>query len=338
MMRVRILILLLSVLLLPSCASAPSTPPDWAGPAQNVTRVYPAEKFIAQKGTGADPNAAQVNALAALSRYFESEVESRVSSVQVITQQNGADEAYLRVEESGLIQSAVNLFALRQSETWFNKAENQWETLAYIDRNEAWTIYEPRLTQKTAPFMTAFRRAETEGDPLRQFVSFSALQDTELLTMLDFALVLHPRKAQAFDDVRSAYAECRSKVEAAKRKIILAVFCTGDYENTVYTALASSFSGHGFALVRNQGEATHRCQAVVTENEQKMQVGTFFTPTITVTLSGKDGVIFTYNRGITRTGANDPVVAKRRAYIALGKALQETFWDTLVQDTTKAQK
>ncbi|GHV77404.1 hypothetical protein AGMMS49942_22250 [Spirochaetia bacterium] len=283
--------------LLPSCASAPSTPPDWAGPAQNVNAVYPAEKFIAQKGTGADPNAAQVNALAAISRYFESEVESRVSSVQVITQQNGADEAYLKVEERGLIQSAVNLFALRQSETWFNKAENQWETVAYIDRDEAWTIYEPRLTQKTAPFMTAFRRAETEEDPLRQFVSFSALQDPELLTMLDFAQVLHPRKAQAFDDVRSAYSECRNKAEAAKR-----------------------------------------CQAVVTENEQKMQAGTFFTPTIAVTLSGKDGVIFTYNRGITRTGAKDPAVAKRRAYIALGKALQETFWDTLVQDTTKVQK
>jgi hypothetical protein len=48
--------------------------------------------------------------------------------------------------------------------------------------------------------------------------------------------------------------------------------------------------------------------------------------------------MFTYNRGISRTGANDPVVAKRRAYIAMGKAIQETFWDSLVQDTATVQK
>ena len=153
-----VIISLLAVFLI-GCASAPSTQPPWAGSAQNVNRVYPQDKYIAQKGTGAEREMAQVNAIAAISRYFESEVASRVSSVQVITQQNGVDEAYLRVEESGLIQSAVSLFALRQSETWFNKTENQWETVAYIDRDEAWTIFEPRLIQKTAPFMTAFRAA-----------------------------------------------------------------------------------------------------------------------------------------------------------------------------------
>jgi hypothetical protein len=186
--------------------------------------------------------------------------------------------------------------------------------------------------------MTAYRKAETEVDALQQFVLFNALQDdTELLAMLDFAQILHPRKAQAFYEVRGVYSERRNKAEAAKVRVSIAIICDNDFESTVYSALASSLSSHGFVLVRNEGEETHRCQAEVIENEQKSQV-TFFTPSVTVTLSGTNGVIFTYNKSIGRVGASDPTVAKKRAYTALGKTLQETFWNDLVRDDTRGQK
>jgi hypothetical protein len=302
--------------------------PAWAS---DVSAVYPQEQFIAQKGTGANQDVAQVNALAAISRYFEIEIESRVSSEQVITQQNDVEENYLRAEQSGVIKSVTNLFAVRQSENWFNKTQNQWETVAYIDRNEAWSIYEPQVRQKADTFRSLHQAAATNGEPMKQAFLYSSAQrlSGELLTLLEFAEILHPAQAAWFDDVRDALAEIPVKIEQVKSRSSIYIDCPVDFDATVSTALANSFGKQRFPIETVKGKAAYLCAASIGENIRVSDAGTFYYPTINVNITGKVGVLFSYSTTLNRIGASDPNVAKRRAYTAIANELQKSLYDEL---------
>jgi hypothetical protein len=98
-------------------------------------------------------------------------------------------------------------------------------------------------------------------------------------------------------------------------------------DTLVYTALANAFSSNGFKAERNENSASNRCEVTINENEQKLEAGTFYTPTVTIALTGKSGTLFTYSTSISRQGANNPDIAKRRAYTALAGELQKSFYE-----------
>jgi tetratricopeptide (TPR) repeat protein len=49
-----------------------------------------------------------------------------------------------------------------------NGAEKRWQTAAYLDRGEAWAVYEPRFKKQADAFRALYHAAETETDPFKK--------------------------------------------------------------------------------------------------------------------------------------------------------------------------
>jgi hypothetical protein len=316
------------LILLLSCATAP-TPPDWAVNGPNG--VYPQAEYIAQEGWGKNRKDAEINAMAALSRYFVTLVETSARSTQSISQ-GGENpsliESSARIDTNTFVQSTTKLFALRYAAPWYDTTEKLWRTIAYINREEAWAIFEPQVQQTAASFRAAYNVAEAETEPLKQIFKYGAAQRMakDVYSKLDFATIITPQKTAQFNDVRDNLSLLNIRMDEAKSQAPVFVDCENE---TIKTIVAAVFSSNGIPVTPEQKQAKYVCAVTITENIQKTEAGTMYTPALTIRINSARETIFSYNARLERLGAQNPDIARRRAYNALANHIAASFAEDL---------
>jgi hypothetical protein len=306
-----------------SCATVnPAKPPPWTA---DVETSFPKSDYIAQKGYGSDKKNAETDALSAISRYFSMSVSASAKETVSVTDQ-GSTSA---IDSETFVNSQTKLFAVHYTEPWYNQSAKQWETVAYIDRGEAWEIFEPNLRQKTDAFSALYNEAEKQNDLFTKillYIEASGLAvKEELPQQFYFADALNPLGASFFGDIRAMLSEIPAKIEKNKTNAAVYVECENDYDGSVYAAVASTFSNAKFPVAKEKSNSAYTCLAVIGENAQKLSAGTFYFPTVTITISGKNGVVASFNKTLDRVGASDAAVAKRRAYTVIANEIQKSF-------------
>jgi hypothetical protein len=312
-------VFLFTAFFLASCASAPTAPPDWV--VRGVEAVYPRNAYIAQEGRGPSREQAETDALAAIARYCETQVAVQEQSQQTVTS-TGANSA--RLDSAVFVQSAVRLFALRYAAPWYNPREKTWYTVAHIDRAEAWLIYEPQVKQQADAFRAAYSAAGGEKDPLKQVFRYGLARGMrdELNAALNMARLLAPKPPAQFDDVSVALSRIDVQMESAKTAS--AVFVDAA-DNTLKTAASAVFADKGIPVAQTRSQAPYVCAVALEENMQKTDAGTMYTPALNIVISGNSGPLFSYSARLERVGAQNPEVARRRAYNAAANAIQSEF-------------
>jgi hypothetical protein len=309
--------------LLCSCASA-GTAPQWTA---DVSSVYPNEKYIAQRGYGDSRQSAELAGLAAISQYFSAHINTGMRELITVTDEGSASS----LNSETFVQSQTKLFAVRYAAPWYNKSANQWETVAYIDRDEAWKIFEPELRQKADAFNAMYQEAGLQDEAFTKILLYTKALNLasreKIASLLGFADILYPQITVSFDDTRSMISAIPANIEKLKSLSVIYIECDTDFDSTIYTALGSAFSSRGFPVAKNKASAAYICTALVAENIRKLDAGTFYYPTVTVNVSGKDGVIFTHSVTMNRVGASNADVAKRRAYTAISNEIQKSFFE-----------
>ena len=318
-----------TVIMLWSCATANSAkPPPWTA---DVEASFPRSDFIAQKGYGPDRKSAETDALSAISRYFSMSISASAKETVSVTDQGSTSS----IDSETFVSSQTKLFAVRYTEPWYNQSAKQWETAAYIDRAEAWEIFEPNLRQKADALSALYNEAEKQKEPFTKIALYIRASGfavkEELPQQLYFADALNPLGASFFGDIRAILSEIPAKIEKNKTNAAIYVECENDYDGSVYAAVASAFSAAKFPVAKEKSNSAYTCLTVIGENAQKLNAGTFYFPTITVTISGKNGVIDSFNKTLDRVGASDPAVAKRRAYTAIANEIQKSFLKQLLE-------
>jgi hypothetical protein len=325
-----------AVSLLLFCATAPAPepvapPPDWAQSASAITRVYPDDTYIARRGRGQTREAAEAAAAAEIARYFTSQISANSGFRTATSQQNGILNESLETETSAFVTSEINLAGLRYApDAFYNKAANQWESVAYLDRTEAWTIYEPQVRQRSNAFIKLFDTAEAEVEPFKKFLQYKKVQayaEQEVDSYFRFSEILNPREARSFSNVSDLISTIPQRIGQSRASASIFVDCPVDYNGMTATALTQALSDEGLPISRSQSAASAVCTASVEEGLQTLSAGTFYTPAVRITITGKSGApLASYTiRVAERSGAVNPDVAKKRAYTALAKAVQKTF-------------
>jgi hypothetical protein len=183
-----------------------------------------------------------------------------------------------------------------------------------------------------------YEAAETDEEPFRQFFQYPKAQayaEQELDSYLNFAQILHPRKAQAFDEIRSFISNIPQRIEQARINASIFVDCPVDLDGITAAALSQAISAEGFPVTREKEAARAVCTASVEEGMQVLPTGTFYTPAVSITISGKSGVpLFSCTiRAVERSGAVNPEVAKRRGYTALAGEIRKSFHSELIANS-----
>ncbi|GHV25443.1 hypothetical protein AGMMS4952_03180 [Spirochaetia bacterium] len=327
-MTIKISGFLLPVLIAASCASTGKITelPAWAN---DVEAVYPNARYIAQMGRGPDLQSAENDGVGRISQYITSQINSSSFSMQSITRVNGENESESRSKSEIFVHSQTDLFALRYApDHWYNKALKQWQTVAYIDRSEAWAIYEPQVRQETDALMAAVERAEREPDPIRQYLLFSVIPANYMKAMdtLNFGVMLNPAKESAYAPIRTAYKNCKNRADEARTRAKIVITCENDYNNIVSTALSQVLSTKGFVVVQHAAGATNTCAAqVILDAPGKSGDIVTFRPTVDVELAGTGGTVFSFSRGVRGTDYSEQG-ARRTAYTNIAKEIHASFF------------
>jgi hypothetical protein len=335
----RHLLLIFPLILLVSCASVPPPPPPWAATLNGVATTYPNAQYIAQRGRGPDLISAQNDGVAQISRWITSQIETSQSSQLSIIERNNISDESRQTSEATFVNSQTNLFAVRYApDPWYNAAEKQWETVAYIDRDETWTIYEPQVRQRADAFTKLYNAAEAEAEPFRKFFQYQRTQayaEQELDSYFRFAEILNPRGARSFSDVNDLISAIPQAIDQSRASASIFVDCPVDYNGMTATALTQVLSDEGFPVARSQSVASAVCTASVDEGLQTLSAGTFYTPAVRISITGKSGSpLFSCTiRVQERVGAVTPDVAKNRGYTALAGEIRKSFHGELIANS-----
>jgi hypothetical protein len=312
-----------------SCATTP--PPDWAQSPAAIAQVYPADTYIAQRGRGQTREAAEAAAAAEIAQYFTSQISANSRYRTNISEQNGVINENRETEESAFVTSEINLFGLRYAQdAFYNKAEQQWETVAYLDRAEAWTLYEPRFKRQADSFRALYAVAETESDRFKKALRWHAAEQyarsAEFEAANTFGQILSPaRMNAAFAAVRDEIASIPKELDTARRNAAVYIDCPVDFESAIANAFSRALSAEGFPVAKTRDGAASVCTITVDEGMQKRELGIFYFPSLQAVFTGSSGTLFTYNASAEQASAVREDVAKRRAYTALAEAVQKTF-------------
>jgi hypothetical protein len=80
------------------------------------------------------------------------------------------------------------------------------------------------------------------------------------------------------------------------------------------------------SVTTNKNTAAVICEVNISENKQTLPAGTFYMPSVNIVMNGKTQSLYSFSTSVgERIGANNPDVARQRAYTAIANKLGETF-------------
>jgi hypothetical protein len=270
-------------------------------------------------------------AAAEIARYFSSHITANTSARETFSQQDGVTKESLDFESSVYIDSELTIFGIRYArDAFYNSAENLWQTAAYLDRGEAWAVYEPRFKEQADGFRALYHAAETETDPFKKALRWNAAsryaQNGEFNAAAALGQILNPaRMNAAFSAMRDELAALPQKTDEARRNAGVYIDCPTDFESIIANAFSRVFAAEGFPVSRAQDGAPAVCTVTVDEGRQQRELGIFYNPSVQAVITGHSGVLFTFTVSGKSASAVTPDVAKRRAYQSLEDAVLTNF-------------
>jgi hypothetical protein len=294
--------------------------------------VFPAETFLAEKGIGKSSGDAEIAGSRAIASYISTYVTRQLTEEARFVN-SGSTE--ISGTDITVIETQLELPTIRYATAWYNRGEAQWETIAYINRDEAWTnVYEPDLKRERETFLNMFAKAEAESDHIRRYAIYRGAHNfysQNYARRRAIATRINPARAEDFfADVDRARAELPQKIDDARLRAVIFIECNNDYESRVTQAFEMSLSNAGFRLTRNRAEAVGIFRIEVNWNESTRRINTSdsfeFTPALAASLHTASGILFSFNTPVLpRVATIGRDTGLRRASIALATEAENTF-------------
>ena len=284
--------------------------------------------YISQTGYGGTKESAQNNALSALSKFFQMKIS--VSEVEHTQMTN--DEVDSSITEEVFVQSQTELFAVHYTKPKYDKKQKIYEVTAYIDREEAWQIYEPKIQDCVSSFESFYFNANSKTDSFLKMAGLSKAyvnaRQNKLSKKLDFAQILSPDQAAQFDATRNHLSEIEASVHKLAKQCSFFILCENDFDETVLRAVGEFLSKFGIVIGDKKSE--YLCSVKIIENKQALPAGTFYSPSFSLKISCVDEVLFSSEGQLKKIGAKNGDVAKQRAYQAIAQSIQDTLKKELI--------
>lgn len=276
--------------------------------------------YIAQNGFGETEQIAKQNALGELSKFFQTSINVNAVQKTKVTDFSSQSE----ISEEVFIKSQTELFAVHYTKAKYNKKQKLYELTAYIDREEAWQIYKQKLESDVQSFENFYSDSENQTEIILKISgllkAIKIAKENELEKKLDFALFLYPKSDDLYSQTRTHFLDSESLVKKLCRECFIKIECESDQDERIQKTVAETFSKIGIGTKNN---ADYICRIYVTENENHLSAGFFFTPGFTLEILKNENVIFSSSGQIKRIGAKDESIARQRAYSVLANSISE---------------
>ena len=317
-----------------SCASVPTVRNSTASEASFEQKLFSSSDYISVRGYGQDAVSAEHNALAGLSRYFSSRISVNTAEKTLVTDHGSKS----RLEDMTRILSDTTLFAVQYTKARFNNEQRNYEVIGYINREEAWQVYAPKVRQAAEAFSGLYAMGKQQNSDFRQALFLLQARElalsSDLHSMLQFAYALYPESITIFADVQENLDSLPVLLKKAQTQHTVAVCCIDDDKLQIAATVREILTDLGFSVTADQQAARYVCTLDLTENKTELPAGIFFTPSITITIFENQQIpLFSYSKTWNRIGASSESAAKQRMFHAVITELRKSLPSALKQPT-----
>lgn len=302
--------------------------PQWLI-ADSLSEVFPNSQYIARIGYGNTVDEALIFAEGEIGKYFEHTVESTMQASQSMkssTLEGTSEERSFN--RRTLVSSNTKLFAINHTEPYFDKEKKHYSVCVYIDRNEAWKIYEPKVNQKKEAFRVQFDSADEEPDSLKKILRIEKLLPVaeEFIDYLDFAAVIYPQSISSYEKDRNCAALIDEMLITARMDAVMKIEVTGDFENRIKRAVSELFTKENYML--SEREYEYIIKVLVEPNKilhpEEDNIVTA-NPGITIAISNGSENVFTYTKTLKRISGFNEYTVDKKIYSNLENELKKSF-------------
>lgn len=275
---------------------------------EDIENTYPDSKYIAQIGYGKTRQAAEMDAAARISRFFQTKISTNAETSQAVIIKNGSVNSRETINTHTMVESQMELFAVEYSKPYFDKSLKQTAVVAYIDRNKAWRIYESKIQTYADIFLQQYKSAELKQDSLKKYFLFLASKtfSSDFLLAYEFGMLLAPSKCKVlYGDINDKIVSLNSKINDLKMECTMIITVKGDNSNTIYRKLSSLLSKEGFAIQKQKAPYQVRAEYISNITYVKDEYGETFTsyPGIEIVIENNGVAIFSYSKTCQKTVA-----------------------------------
>ncbi|MBQ9239340.1 MAG: hypothetical protein IJ191_08540 [Treponema sp.] len=308
-------------------AAKKSQPPKWIV-SDTLEAVYSSEAYISAIGWGMSQEEALVSADAGIGRYFQQSVNSLIVATQNAKNTSGVTASNEReLQRQIVITSTAKLFAIQHTNPWYEESSQRYAVCAYIERKEAWKMYEPYLKTKVETFLGLYTNAKNQSDDFLSVILYSKAdqyaQSNNLADIIMFGHALYPHGALYYNNVLENISLLPADIQRRATACSIVLICHADCDGLVSAAVSERFEELQFSVV--QYETHYCCHILVAENKQELAAGIFYTPSVQITVQKEGDVLYSYSKTVPRTGARNTIVAQQRAYKALVQEIRASF-------------
>lgn len=303
--------------------------PEWV---QNHRKVYPNSEYLAQRGNGDSAEKARTDATAALSRYFQTNVNANLSTtMSSVTTGNTIQEQTVVVDDVN-VQSQVEFFGLEYTEPYYLKAEKKWYCVVFMNRQEAWQQYKPQIEIKKNSFNGLYKNLEKQTDYFTKLGMCKKVWSAgkELLEKLEYGRIINPEGEAVYQNERDSISNIPVIFEEVKQSCSIYIQINSDYNRMISTALSTAFKDCGFGVAKTQTEANYTTEVTVQDNISGKEPLSIL-PSINLKIVSKDGKSVYSNEILTSEKAVGYTLesAQKKSYPKLAKELEETVKSNL---------
>lgn len=294
----------------------------------DLNKAYPSSEFIAQVGEGTSKQDAELDAIARISNYFESNIDTTTIGRLQMADKGGEITKKSDFERETKVSSNVKLFTLQYSDSYKDKKSKKYFIVAYINRDEAYKVFRPKLSLPADHFDSLYKEAksaEKKGDYLQavKFLKKARLYGPEFEEQYSFALLINSKKLNEFKDTHNQICEIDAYIIKLLQKCSLNISVENDSNGLIAAKAQNLFSDFGFPV--NSSAGKYSVNIKINLNEKSMPKGTSFYPQLNISMSDGEETIFSFGEECEKVSAVNADVAQKRAYAQIEKLLEQVF-------------
>lgn len=303
--------------------------PKWV---KSPEKVYPSSMYIRGTGEASSIKSAQSAAVADVSLYFD----TKVDVLSVAVKQTNAILSDKKTEvltnhsyqQIANISSNAEFFCVTFTEPYYDKKTNKYLVLAYINREEASSIYKTRIYALDESIKTYKTLAKNEKETffaiqeLQKALSLSALAEQ----YIKVETMIVPSDNSVFQEMLKDYSKISGEIAEKKSEMTFSIIMNQSDKKfePIFSTVSSQVSKKGYAY--SVSNSKYKIVVDITCAEEEYEVGPFVRASANILILNSAGEgVYTYSKAYSRAGGNSFDSAYIRAVSKIKSDLEENF-------------
>jgi hypothetical protein len=248
------------------------------------------------------------------------------------------------LEEEVRVESRVELLGVRYAEAWFDTKAGEWQTVGYIDREEALGLYDQRI--QAGMVRVRHLAAQAKGtEPLygcaflHQAAGFSKAIETDVL--MAEVIAGRARSASVREELRGigdAYQALRASVTLRMNAAAQGTEDDRAFAERIGRRVQEVLEEAGFTFAAGGAKARYTVTVGTTQAREEYEAGLFIRAALEIRIEGAGKPLFSYTKNYDRMGHRTLSGAYNRAALHIEKDLEAHLVGALLDSVIRTEE